>query len=107
MATLKGAGWYKASASSGWSGVSILPLGVRSSPLERRIGNRAIPAFHTSDLKIGTLVVTLKGAGWYKVSASSGWSGVSILSLDEVASPICSLNLGVAAGRMFSTQISP
>ena len=34
---------------------------------------------HTSDLKIGTLVATLQGAWRYRVSAGTGWPGVSIL----------------------------
>ena len=39
---------------------------------------------HTSDLKIGTPVATLPGAGRYRVSAVTGWLGVSILQLGEV-----------------------
>ena len=38
---------------------------------------------HTSDSKIGTLVVTLPGAWRYRVSAGTGWPGVSILSLGK------------------------
>ena len=34
---------------------------------------------HTSDLKIATPVATLPGAWHYRVSAGTGWSGVSIL----------------------------
>ena len=34
---------------------------------------------HTSDLCIGTPVVTLPGIRCYRVSAGTGWSGVSIL----------------------------
>ena len=34
---------------------------------------------HASDLKIGTLVATLPGAWCYRVSAGTGWPGVSIL----------------------------
>ena len=34
---------------------------------------------HTSDLKIGTPVATLPGAWCYRVSAGTGWTGVSIL----------------------------
>ena len=34
---------------------------------------------HTSDLKIGTPVAALLGAWCYKVSAGTGWPGVSIL----------------------------
>ena len=34
---------------------------------------------HASDLKIGTPVATLPGAWCYRVSAGTGWPGVSIL----------------------------
>ena len=34
---------------------------------------------HTSELKIGTSVATLPGAWHYRVSAGTGWLGVSIL----------------------------
>ena len=34
---------------------------------------------HTSDLKIGTPVATLPGTWRYRVSAGTGWPGVSIL----------------------------
>ena len=34
---------------------------------------------HTSDLKIGTPVTTLPGAWHYRISAGTGWPGVSIL----------------------------
>ena len=34
---------------------------------------------HTSDFKIGTPVATLPGAWRYRVSAGTGWPGVSIL----------------------------
>ena len=34
---------------------------------------------HTSDLEIGTPVATLPGAWRYRVSAGTGWTGVSIL----------------------------
>ena len=34
---------------------------------------------HTSDLKIGTPVATLPGAWCCRVSAGTGWPGVSIL----------------------------
>ena len=34
---------------------------------------------HTSDLNIGTPVATLPGAWCYRVSAGTGWPGVSIL----------------------------
>ena len=34
---------------------------------------------HTSDLRIGTPVATLPGAWHYRVSAGTGWPGVSRL----------------------------
>ena len=34
---------------------------------------------HTSDFKIGTQVATLPGTWHYRVSAGTGWPGVSIL----------------------------
>ena len=34
---------------------------------------------HTSDLKIGTPVATLPGVWHYRVSAGTGWPGISIL----------------------------
>ena len=34
---------------------------------------------HTSDFKIGTPVATLPGACRYRVSAGTGWPGVTIL----------------------------
>ena len=34
---------------------------------------------HTSDLKIGTPVATLPGAWRYRLSAGTGWPGVSLL----------------------------
>ena len=36
-------------------------------------------SIHTSDLKIGTPVATLPGAWRYRLSAVTGWPGVSIL----------------------------
>ena len=52
---------------------------------------------HTSDLKIGTPVVTLPGAWHYRVSAGTDRPSVSILWLGEVESLICSFYLSVAA----------
>ena len=39
---------------------------------------------YTSDLKIGTPVATLPGAGSYRDSAGNVWPGVSILRLGEI-----------------------
>ena len=48
-------------------------------------------------LKIGTLVATLPGTWCYRVSAGTGWPGVSILWLVEMESWICNFYLSVAA----------
>ena len=61
---------------------------------------------HTSDLKIGTPVATLPGAWRYRVSAGTGWPGVSILRLGEMESLIRNFCLSVAA-RKLSEQIRP
>ena len=52
---------------------------------------------HTSDFEIGTPVATLPGAWRYRVSAGTGWPGVSILCLGEMESLICNSFLSVAA----------
>ena len=52
-----------------------------------------------SYLKIGTPVATLPEAWHCRVSAGTGWPGVSVLWLDEIESLICHLYLRVAAGR--------
>ena len=51
----------------------------------------------TSDLKIGTPVVTLPGAWRHRVSHETGRPSVSILWLGEVESWICNFYLSVAA----------
>ena len=64
----------------------LVGLVVRHPPRERKILglNPACARIfsklsHTSDSKIGTPVATLSGAWRYRVSAGTGWSGVSIL----------------------------
>ena len=52
---------------------------------------------HTSDVKIGTPVTALPGAWCYRVSAGTGWPGVSILCLGEVESWMSNFYLSVAA----------
>ena len=42
-----------------------------------------------SPLKISIPVSALPGARRYRVSAETGWPGVSIVCLDEIASLIC------------------
>ena len=52
---------------------------------------------HISDFNIGTLVATLTGAWRYRVSAGTGWPGVSILWLGEMESLVCNFHLSVEA----------
>ena len=52
---------------------------------------------HTSDLKIGTLVVALPGSWRYRVSTRTGWPGPSVLLEGEIASWICNFYLSVVA----------
>ena len=54
---------------------------------------------YTSDLKIGTPVATLPGAWSYRVSAETGWPGVSNLSLGEIESWIYNFYLSVTARK--------
>ena len=64
----------------------LVGLVVRHPPRERKIPG-SYPACagiflgssHTSDSRIGTPVATLQGAWRYRVSAGTGWPGVSIL----------------------------
>ena len=53
---------------------------------ESKVVIDAPPSDYTSDLKIGTPVATLPDAWCSRVSAGTGWSGVSRLSLGEVES---------------------
>ena len=53
-----------------------------------------------SDLNIGTPVATLPGPWRYRVSAGTGWSGVSILRLGEMESLISNFCLSVAARKI-------
>ena len=61
---------------------------------------------HTSDLKIGTPVVTLPGAWCYRVSAGTGWPYVSILWLGEMESLIGNFYLCVAAHKLVWAGLS-
>ena len=61
----------------------------------------------TSDSKIGTPVATLPGAWRYRVSAGTGWPGVSILWPGEVESLIRSFYPSVAAHKLVSADPSP
>ena len=55
---------------------------------------------HTGDLKIGTPAAILQGIWCYRVSAGTGWLGVSMLLLGELESLICNFCLSVAARRI-------
>ena len=63
---------------------------------------------HTCGLKIGAPVTTLPGAWHYRVSAGTGWPGVSvnILWLGEVESLICN-SISVWQHVNLSEQIRP
>ena len=50
-----------------------------SSGLSRTVDLFFSRSSHTSDLRIDTPVATLPGAWRYRVSAGTGWPGVSIL----------------------------
>ena len=55
---------------------------------------------HTSDLKFGTPAATLPSAWRYRVSAGTGWPGISILSLGQMESLVCNFCLSVAARKL-------
>ena len=115
MATLPGTWRYRVSAGTGWPGVSILWLGEMESLIDNfylSVAARKIPGSNpacasifsgssdTSDFKIGTLVATLPGTWRYRVSAGTGWPGVSILWLGEMESLIGNFYLSVAARKI-------
>ena len=52
---------------------------AEDSGFESRLLRDFSESSHTSDLKTGTPVAILPGAWRYRVSAGTGWSGVSIL----------------------------
>ena len=53
--------------------------GVEDPGFESRLRRDFFGSSHISDLKIGTPVATLPGAWHFRVSARTGWPGVSIL----------------------------
>ena len=53
--------------------------GAGNPGFESRLRRDFSGSSHTSDLKIGIPVATLPGAWCYRVSAGTGWPGVSIL----------------------------
>ena len=86
---------------------ALLAYWLRCPPREQKIlgmnpacAEIFLGSSHTSDLKIGTPVVTLPGACRYGVSTGTGWPGVSILWLSEMESFICNFCLSVAARKL-------
>ena len=84
-----------------------MALWSRRPPRERKISgsNPActgifLGSSHTSDIKIATQVAILPGAWRYRVSAGTGWLGVSILWLGEMESLACNFYLSVAACKI-------
>ena len=63
----------------------------------KQLANPANHFNHTSDLKIGSPVATLPDAWRCRVSAKTGWYGVSTLYLGEIVSLSCNVYLSVAA----------
>ena len=53
--------------------------GAEDPVFESRLQRDFSGSSHTSDFQIGTPVATLPGAWHYRVSAGTGWPGVSIL----------------------------
>ena len=62
---------------------------------------------HTSDLETGTPVATLPGAWRLRISAGTGWSGISILLLGRMESLICNFYLSVAARKIVRVDFVP
>ena len=88
----------------GWV-VKVSALGVEDPGFESSWRWDFSGSSHTTDLKIGTPVATLPGAWHYRVSAGTGWPGVSILWLGEVECWFCNFYLSVAARKI--VQIRP
>ena len=61
---------------------------------------------HTSDLKTGTPVATLPGSWNYRVSAGTGWPGVSILWLSETESLTCNFCLSLVVCTLVWADLS-
>ena len=61
------------------SEVKAFASGAEDPGFESRLRRALSGSSHTSDLKNGTPVATLPGACRHRVSARTGWPGVSIL----------------------------
>ena len=59
--------------------VKVSPLRAEDPGSNPACAGIVLGSSHTSDLKTGTPVATLPGTWHYKVSAGTGWPGVSIL----------------------------
>ena len=62
---------------------------------------------HTSEVEIGSPVVTIPGPWRYRVSDGTGWPGVSTLWLGEGESFICSFYLSARQHVQLSEEIRP
>ena len=62
-----------------YGGYPARRLGAEDSGFESRLRRDFSGSSHTGDSKIGAPVATLPGAWRYRVSAGTGWPGVSIL----------------------------
>ena len=77
--------------------VKVTALGAEDPEFESQFGGGDFSGLsYTSDIKIGTPVVTLPGIWHYRVHAGTGLPSVSILWPGEVQSLICYSYLGVA-----------
>ena len=73
--------WYKQPPVDRLAGLvaKTSPSRAEDAGFESRLRRYFSGSNHTSDLKMGTPVVTLPGAWRYRVSAGTGWPGVSIV----------------------------
>ena len=74
---------------------------------ESRLRRDFSESSYINDLKFGTPVATLPGAWRYRVSAGTGWPGVSIQWLGEKESLIYNFCLSVAERKIVSADPSP
>ena len=94
---------------------SLLALWLRGPPRERQTQG-LLPAFSVGifpgrvipvTLNIGTPVATLPGVLRYRISAETGWPGVSILRLGETESMVCNFYFSVTARTTVGADPSP
>ena len=82
----------------------MLAWWLRCPPRERQTLGSISGSSQTGDMEIGTQVVTLLGAWRYRVSARTGWPGVSILWLGVVAVG-CLLNVPATGECISGTDL--